>query len=50
FVGVSSAAAVVACLDLAERVGKGVIVTVLADGGLRYLSERFWFVGDEVPR
>jgi len=44
-VGVSSAAAVVGCLKIAERLRKGqraVIVTILCDSGDKYLSERFW--------
>ena len=44
-VGISSAAAVVGCLRIAERVKKGhqaVIVTILCDSGDKYLSERFW--------
>jgi cysteine synthase B len=41
-VGVSSGAALAACLDLAERIPEGVIVTVFPDSGTRYLSERFW--------
>ena len=41
-VGVSSGAALAACLDLADRVREGVIVTVLPDSGTRYLTERFW--------
>jgi cysteine synthase B len=41
-VGVSSGAALVAALDLAERVGEGVIVMVFPDSGTRYLTERFW--------
>lgn len=45
FVGVSAGAAVASALDLARRIRHGVVVTVLCDGGLRYLSERFW--GDE---
>jgi cysteine synthase B len=44
-VGVSSGAALAAALDLAERVGDGVIVTVFPDSGTRYLSERFWEIG-----
>ena len=39
FVGVSSGAAMAATLSLAERVRRGVIVTVFPDGGDRYLSE-----------
>ncbi len=42
FVGISAAAAVVGSLELARRIETGVIVTVLCDGGLRYLSEEFW--------
>ncbi len=44
-VGVSSAAAVVGCLELAGRLKKNepaVIVTILCDSGDKYLSERFW--------
>jgi cysteine synthase B len=42
FVGISAAAAVVASLAVARRVREGVVVTVLCDGGSRYLSEHFW--------
>jgi cysteine synthase B len=45
-VGISAAAAVVACLRIAEeqvRAGKeAVIVTILPDAADKYLSERFW--------
>lgn len=45
-VGVSSAAAVAACLQVAEEEAKqgreAVIVTILADSADKYLSERFW--------
>ncbi|HEY5381963.1 MAG TPA: cysteine synthase family protein [Acidobacteriaceae bacterium] len=45
-VGVSSAAAVAACLDIAEEEAKAgreaVIVTILCDSADKYLSERFW--------
>jgi len=44
-VGVSSGAALVACLQVAKRLPKGeraVIVTVFPDSGEKYLSERFW--------
>ena len=45
-VGISAAAAVVACVRIAHEeatAGRGaVIVTVLPDSGDRYLSERFW--------
>jgi cysteine synthase B len=45
-VGVSSGAALVAALDLAERLRSGVIVTVFPDTGTRYLTERFWEGGE----
>jgi cysteine synthase B len=44
-VGVSSAAALVGCLQVAERLKinqHATIVTVLCDSGEKYLSERFW--------
>lgn len=45
-VGVSAAAAVAACLDVAEEEAKAgreaVIVTILCDSADKYLSERFW--------
>jgi cysteine synthase B len=42
YVGVSSGAALAACLKLAARIPSGVIVTVFPDGGARYGSEHFW--------
>lgn len=42
FVGISAGAAIAVCIRVAERIKEGVIVTVLPDGGDRYLSERFW--------
>lgn len=43
FVGVSSGANVFAALRLAQALPSGsVIVTVLCDGGSKYLSEHFW--------
>ena len=41
-VGVSSGANVAAALRVAQRIPEGVVVTILCDGGLRYLSEHFW--------
>jgi S-sulfo-L-cysteine synthase (O-acetyl-L-serine-dependent) len=41
-VGVSSGAALAASLDLAGRIGEGVIVMIFPDSGTRYLTERFW--------
>ena len=42
FVGISSAAAVVAAVEVARTLDKGVVVTILPDNGFKYLSERFW--------
>jgi cysteine synthase B len=41
-VGVSSGAVMSACLKLAQKIEKGVIVTVFPDSGVKYLSESFW--------
>jgi cysteine synthase B len=41
-VGVSSGANVAAARRVVSRISEGVVVTILCDGGLRYLSERFW--------
>lgn len=41
-VGVSSGAALAACLRLAREIRRGVIVTIFPDSGLKYLSETFW--------
>ena len=46
FVGVSSGANVFAALRLAQTLPPGsVVVTILCDGGERYLSDRFWEEG-----
>jgi cysteine synthase B len=42
FVGVSSAANIVAALSVARELEAGTIVTVLCDGGVKYLSDKFW--------
>jgi len=42
FVGISSAANVVAAMRVAERIDEGVIVTILSDDASKYLSEKFW--------
>ncbi|HUJ94134.1 MAG TPA: cysteine synthase family protein [Terriglobales bacterium] len=44
-IGISAAAAVVGCLQVARKLPKGepaVFVTILCDSGDKYLSERFW--------
>ena len=40
--GISAAANLVAATRIAERIGEGVIVTILSDDGSKYLSEKFW--------
>jgi cysteine synthase B len=42
FVGISAAAAVSAAVEVARQLEEGVVVTILPDNGLKYLSERFW--------
>lgn len=42
FVGPSAAANVVAALRVAARLEQGVVVTILCDGGTRYLSDRLF--------
>jgi S-sulfo-L-cysteine synthase (O-acetyl-L-serine-dependent) len=47
-VGISAAAAVVGCLQVARKLKKdepAVFVTILCDSGDKYLSERFWEEG-----
>jgi len=47
-VGISAAAAVVGCLQIARLLPKdegAVFVTILCDSGDKYLSERFWEEG-----
>ena len=41
-VGVSSAAALVVALQVAQSLEEGVVVTIFPDDGTKYLSERFW--------
>jgi cysteine synthase B len=42
FVGVSSGANVVSALRIAKELDEGVVVTILCDGGDKYLSDKFW--------
>ena len=44
-VGISAGANVVAAVEIAGNLDAGVVVTVLCDGGMKYLNERFWGVG-----
>jgi cysteine synthase B len=48
-VGISSAAALIASMEVAERMDRGVVVTVFPDGGDRYLSDTFWEEDDGGP-
>ncbi len=41
-VGISAGANVEAALQVARKLKQGVVVTVLCDGGMKYLNERFW--------
>jgi cysteine synthase B len=47
FAGVSSGAVVHVARSLAEEMEEGVVVTVLADGGWKYLSADFWSKPDD---
>jgi len=42
FVGISSGAAAVAALQVAQTLESGVVVAIFPDAGFKYLSERFW--------
>ena len=44
-VGVSAGAAMVAALKVANRLTRGVVVTIFPDSGDKYLTERFWDEG-----
>ncbi len=46
-VGVSAGAAMAVALKVAKQVRRGVIVTIFADSGDKYLSERFWDAGEK---
>lgn len=46
FAGISSGAAAVAALKVAERIDKGIIVTVFADAGYKYISDKALWSGE----
>ena len=46
FAGVSAGAVVYVARRLAEELDEGVVVTILADGGWKYLSASFWDADD----
>jgi S-sulfo-L-cysteine synthase (O-acetyl-L-serine-dependent) len=41
-VGISAGGNVAAALKIAKTVKSGRVVTILCDGGMKYLNERFW--------
>ncbi|MBI4163828.1 MAG: cysteine synthase family protein [Candidatus Aenigmarchaeota archaeon] len=41
-IGISSGAAISACIKLSEELDDGLIVTILPDSADKYLSEKFW--------
>lgn len=47
FVGVSAAAAVFVAVQLAQKLARGVVATILPDGGMKYMSEPFWAAEEE---
>lgn len=46
-VGISAGGNVEAALQVAKTLKSGVVVTVLCDGGMKYLNERFWGDGSD---
>jgi S-sulfo-L-cysteine synthase (O-acetyl-L-serine-dependent) len=42
FVGVSSGAAALTAIQIAERLERGIVVTVFPDAGYKYISQKFW--------
>ncbi|MFB6355177.1 MAG: PLP-dependent cysteine synthase family protein [bacterium] len=42
FSGISCGAAVAKCVKYAKKIDRGTIVTVLPDGGWKYISQRLW--------
>jgi cysteine synthase B len=47
FVGISAGAATMAAINAGRRLDSGVLVTILPDSGMKYLSERFWTAESE---
>ena len=48
-VGISSGAALVACMQIAKGIRSGKIVTIFPDSGDKYLSEKFWEESEPRP-
>jgi cysteine synthase len=42
--GISSGAALAVMLDVAQRLERGIIVTIFPDGAEKYLTDKFWTV------
>jgi S-sulfo-L-cysteine synthase (O-acetyl-L-serine-dependent) len=42
FVGISSGAALLAALEIARQLDRGVVVTLFPDAGYKYLSDKLW--------
>ena len=42
FVGISSAAAAHAALQVASELDQGVVVAIFPDAGYKYVNEKFW--------
>jgi len=42
FAGISSGASMAAAVKCADRIDEGVVVTIVADGGWKYLSTGAW--------
>jgi cysteine synthase B len=41
-VGISSGAALAVMLQVAQRLERGIVVSVFPDGAAKYLTEKFW--------
>eukprot|EP01047_Picozoa_sp_COSAG01_P015472 COSAG01_NODE_775_length_13698_cov_60.191632_9_plen_309_part_00 len=46
----SSAANLIAALDLAQKISSGTIVTIFADNALKYLNDNFWSDNDQLEQ
>jgi cysteine synthase B len=44
--GISSGAALAVMIDVAQRLDRGVVVTIFPDGAEKYLTDKFWTVDD----
>ena len=44
--GISSGAALAVMLDVAQKLVRGILVTIFPDGAEKYLTDKFWTAGD----